>query len=119
MNREQLLIEVAEHHWYQSIELGEGLITPGETGEATRHKLEMMDLPSDMSGMSVLDIGCNEGFFAFEAERRGANRVMALDKSREAAAKFDLVKRTLGDVDRRHADVDREGTPECRIRRAR
>lgn len=95
MKREQLLIEVAEHHWYQSIELGEGLITPGETGEATRHKLEMMDLPSDMSGMSVLDIGCNEGFFAFESERRGAGRVMALDKSREAAAKFDLVKRAL------------------------
>jgi len=96
MNREQLLAEVAEHHWYQSIELGDGLITPGETGDATVKKLDMMDLPQDMSGLSVLDIGCNEGFFAFEAERRGADRVVALDKSREAAAKFDLIKRALG-----------------------
>jgi len=95
MNREQLLTEIGEHHWYQSIELGDGVITPGETGEATLAKLEMMELPADMSGMNVLDIGCNEGFFAFESERRGAAKVVALDKSREAAAKFDLVKRAL------------------------
>ncbi len=95
-NREQLLAEVQEHHWYQSIDLGQGVVTPGETGDATAAKLAMMDLPADMTGWSVLDIGCNEGFFAFEAERRGASPVLALDKSREAAAKFDLVHRVRG-----------------------
>ncbi len=95
-DRKQLLAEVANHDWYQSIDLGDGVVTPGETGDATRAKLEMMDLPADMTGMSVLDIGCNEGFFAFEAERRGAAPVLALDKSREAAAKFDLVHRLTG-----------------------
>jgi tRNA (mo5U34)-methyltransferase len=32
-----------------------------------------------MSGMSVLDIGCNAGFHSFEVKRRGADRVVALD----------------------------------------
>ncbi len=94
-DRNQLLDEIGRHQWYQSIELGDGVTTPGETGEATGAKLEMMNLPTDLSGLSVLDIGCNEGFFAFEAERRGAAPAAAIDKGREAAAKFDLVHRLL------------------------
>ncbi len=95
LDRNSLIAEIDQHHWYQRIDLGGGVFTPGETEDATEAKFAMMNLPEDMSGMSVLDIGCNEGFFAFEAERRGAADVLALDKSREAAAKFDLVKRAL------------------------
>ena len=29
--------------------------------------------------MSVLDVGCFDGFYAFLAERRGAERVVAVD----------------------------------------
>jgi tRNA (mo5U34)-methyltransferase len=87
---------VAKHHWYQSIPLGDGLITPGETGDATQRKLAMMNLPENLTGKSVLDIGCNEGFFSFEAERRGASRVLAVDKGKDARAKFALVKKILG-----------------------
>lgn len=36
-------------------------------------------LPEDMSGMSVLDIGCNAGFYSLEMKRRGAARVLGLD----------------------------------------
>lgn len=36
-------------------------------------------LPEDMSGMSVLDIGCNAGFYSLEMKRRGATRVLGLD----------------------------------------
>jgi SAM-dependent methyltransferase len=87
---------VAKHQWYQSIPLGDGLVTPGETGDATERKLEMMKLPADLAGKTVLDIGCNEGFFSFECERRGASRVLAVDKGKDAAAKFALVKQILG-----------------------
>ena len=87
---------IAKYKWYQTIELGGGITTPGETGDSTQRKLDMMDLPEDMTGMSVLDIGCNEGFFAFESERRGADRVIALDKSTAAMEKFLLVKRIIG-----------------------
>lgn len=36
-------------------------------------------LPEDMTGMSVLDIGCNGGFYSFEMKRRGASRVVGVD----------------------------------------
>ncbi len=36
-------------------------------------------LPEDMTGKSVLDIGCNAGFYSFEMKRRGAARVVGID----------------------------------------
>jgi tRNA (mo5U34)-methyltransferase len=36
-------------------------------------------VPEDLSGASVLDIGCNGGFYAIEMKRRGADRVLAID----------------------------------------
>jgi tRNA (mo5U34)-methyltransferase len=36
-------------------------------------------LPADLCGKTVLDIGCNAGFFSMEMKRRGANRVLAID----------------------------------------
>jgi tRNA (mo5U34)-methyltransferase len=36
-------------------------------------------LPTDMSGMTVLDIGCNAGFYSLEMKRRGAARVLGID----------------------------------------
>ena len=42
--------------------------------ESFRHAL-----PEDLTGKSVLDIGCNAGFYSFEMERRGASRVVGID----------------------------------------
>jgi len=36
-------------------------------------------LPSDMTGKTVLDIGCNAGFYSLEMKRRGAGRVLGID----------------------------------------
>lgn len=36
-------------------------------------------LPADLSGKSVLDIGCNGGFYSIEMKRRGAARVLGVD----------------------------------------
>jgi tRNA (mo5U34)-methyltransferase len=36
-------------------------------------------LPSDLRGKTVLDIGCNAGFYSLEMKRRGADRVVAID----------------------------------------
>ena len=46
-------------------------------------KLSRLRLPSDMSGMHVLDIGCNEGFFCRIAKERGAERVVGIDSAQE------------------------------------
>jgi tRNA (mo5U34)-methyltransferase len=36
-------------------------------------------VPADLSGRSVLDIGCNGGFYSLEMKRRGAARVLGID----------------------------------------
>ena len=36
-------------------------------------------LPQNATGLSVLDIGCNAGFYALELKRRGARRVLGID----------------------------------------
>jgi len=47
-------------------------------------------LPQDLSGKSVLDIGCNAGFYSLEMKRRGAARVLGIDSDDRylAQAKF-------------------------------
>jgi len=36
-------------------------------------------IPSDLTGMTVLDVGCNAGFYSIEMKRRGARRVLGID----------------------------------------
>jgi tRNA (mo5U34)-methyltransferase len=36
-------------------------------------------VPKDLSGLTVLDIGCNGGFYSIEMKKRGAERVVAID----------------------------------------
>jgi len=36
-------------------------------------------LPTDLRGKTVLDIGCNAGFYSLEMKRRGADRVLGID----------------------------------------
>jgi tRNA (mo5U34)-methyltransferase len=36
-------------------------------------------IPADLRGRTVLDIGCNAGFYSIEMKRRGADRVVAID----------------------------------------
>ncbi|MGH6678032.1 MAG: TIGR04290 family methyltransferase [Bradyrhizobium sp.] len=36
-------------------------------------------IPENLDGKSVLDIGCNAGFYCMEMKRRGADRVLGLD----------------------------------------
>jgi tRNA (mo5U34)-methyltransferase len=65
--------------WWHSIDVGQGVISPGEqTPEVLRARLESLQLP-DLHGKTVLDIGAYDGFYSFQAERLGATRVVALD----------------------------------------
>jgi tRNA (mo5U34)-methyltransferase len=60
-------------YWYHTIDLGEGLVTPGDFDY--RPLLPAFHFPEDMRGLKVLDVGSATGFFAFEFEKRGANVV--------------------------------------------
>ena len=64
--------------WFHTFALNrvEGIYTPGA---ARDHRYRVSMLPEDFAGMSVLDVGTFDGFYAFLAERRGAERVVAVD----------------------------------------
>ncbi len=64
---------VSSYYWYHTVDLGNGLITPGL--HDYRGSLPDFQFPEDMRGMTVLDVGSATGFFAFEFERRGARVV--------------------------------------------
>jgi tRNA (mo5U34)-methyltransferase len=56
--------------WYHTIDLGQGVITPGSFDY--RENIRFYQFPERMDGLRVLDVGSATGFFAFELERRGA-----------------------------------------------
>ena len=64
--------------WFHRIEIAPGLWTPGMQTR-TQEMLRNVRMPDDLSGKTVLDVGAWDGFFSFEAERRGAARVLATD----------------------------------------
>ncbi|MDX3977441.1 TIGR04290 family methyltransferase [Shinella sp.] len=68
--------------WFQNIRI-EGVETaPGHfLGDYPSFKWEGFRhvLPDDLGGRSVLDIGCNAGFYSFEMKRRNAGRVVGID----------------------------------------
>jgi tRNA (mo5U34)-methyltransferase len=69
--------EVASNpHWYHTMDLGGGVITPGWFDQRTI--VSKMPWP-DVAGKRCLDVGTYDGFLAFEMERRGAKEVVALD----------------------------------------
>jgi tRNA (mo5U34)-methyltransferase len=74
----ELRRRVYSRRWWHTIDLGHGIVTPGE--DNTPDKLRRVRLPRRLRGLSVLDIGAYDGFFSFEAERRGAARVVAADR---------------------------------------
>lgn len=45
----------------------------------TKWKRFAQAVPADLTGKSVLDIGCNAGFYSLEMKRRGAGRVLGVD----------------------------------------
>ncbi len=66
--------------WWHSLDLGGGIVTSGFKSQATlAQELDSINMPRDLTDKTVLDIGGWDGFFAFEAEKRGAARVAVVD----------------------------------------
>jgi tRNA (mo5U34)-methyltransferase len=81
----------AEPYWFQKIEVLPGLYSAGWSDPAIE-KLPYFGLPDDLTGMRVLDIGCAEGFFSFEAEKRGCREVIGIDSFPDSIRRFNIVK---------------------------
>lgn len=75
-NLSQLLYQTG---WYHSFELPDGTVIEGvNTLQTLRDRFSRFPIPADLTGKRVLDIGAWDGWFSFEAERRGAS-VVAVD----------------------------------------
>ncbi|HET8728704.1 MAG TPA: TIGR04290 family methyltransferase [Alphaproteobacteria bacterium] len=63
-------------------------------------------IPRDLSGRSVLDIGCNAGFYSIEMKRRGAARVLGIDDAEPYLAQARFAAEVVGaDVEFRNLSV--------------
>ncbi len=88
--------------WFHNFDLGDGVLTAPDhfLGDYPRFKFERFaDALPDVAGKSVLDIGCNAGFYAIELKRRGAARVVGIDSDERYLAQARLVADALGEPD--------------------
>jgi tRNA (mo5U34)-methyltransferase len=63
-------------------------------------------LPSDLTGKTVLDIGCNGGFYSIEMKKRGATRVLGIDFDEDYLAQARFAAAVTGqDIEFRQMSV--------------
>jgi heptosyltransferase-2 len=88
--------------WWHCITLPDGSETPGKLYSHGRDT-ERYCLPEDLTGKNVLDVGCSDGYWSFEAEKRGAKFVLGIDVSGGVEGhndamppQFELAKKLIG-----------------------
>ena len=68
-------------------------------------------LPADLRGRTVLDIGCNAGFYSIEMKRRGAERVVGIDSDNDYLNQARFAAEVIGvDLEFRELSVYDVGT---------
>jgi tRNA (mo5U34)-methyltransferase len=85
--------------WFHNLDLAGVATAPDHfLGDYPRSKFAGFAhaLPADLSGKSVLDVGCNAGFYCFEMARRGASRVVGIDSDDRYLAQARLAAELLG-----------------------
>jgi tRNA (mo5U34)-methyltransferase len=85
--------------WFHNIDLGGVETAPGHfLGDYPRVKFRGFAdaIPADLTGRSVLDIGCNGGFYSIEMKRRGAERVVGIDSDEDYLAQARFAAQVLG-----------------------
>jgi tRNA (mo5U34)-methyltransferase len=97
----------AQPYWYHKIALPDGTITPGWAPlDAAKYAI-----PDDLSGKRVLDVGAWDGYWTWEALKRGAGEVVAIDDFSDQLGlsvdrthtwdTFDLCRKAFGFTDKR------------------
>ena len=95
--------------WFQNFDLGSVKTAPNHPlGDYPKVKWDRFSwaIPEDLSGMSVLEVGCNAGFYAFEMKKRGAERVVGIDTDPRYLRQAEFVRNRLKlDVEFRQLSV--------------
>jgi tRNA (mo5U34)-methyltransferase len=87
--------------WFHNLDLGGVQTAPDHfLGDYPRSVWRTISeaLPQDLSGKTVLDVGCNAGFFSLEMKRRGAARVVGVDSDPRYLAQAALASEVSGQV---------------------
>ena len=98
MNIDEIRRRVGEIRWVHTLDLGNGITTPGLWPPID---LKSTGCPRDLRGMSVLDCCAADGGVSFQAERCGAASVLATDSylwggvPGSSKAGFDFAKEAL------------------------
>ena len=83
VDREQLTRRIEElGDWFHNLDLHGVRTAPNHfLGDFPNVKWKHIApaLPADLNGASVLDIGCNGGFYSIQMKKRGAGRVLGID----------------------------------------
>ncbi|SOB79962.1 tRNA (mo5U34)-methyltransferase [Sphingomonas guangdongensis] len=85
--------------WFHNIDLGGIRTAPDHfLGDYPSFKYQQFAhvIPTDLTGKSVLDIGCNAGFYSVEMAKRGAVRVVGIDSDERYLAQARLASEVLG-----------------------
>ena len=110
MTRDQIAARVRElGEWFHNIDLDGVPTAPHHfLGDYPRIQWERFAhaVPRDLRGRSVLDIGCNAGFYAIEMKERGADRVLGIDTDEGYLAQARFATQVHGvDVELRNMSV--------------
>lgn len=94
LNEEEIRRRVSElGEWFHNIDLNGVQTAPGHflgNYPAAKWYRFRHEIPEDLRGKTVLDIGCNAGFYSIEMKRRGADLVVGIDRDEDylAQARF-------------------------------
>lgn len=80
--------KLSDVDWYHTIDLGNGVVTPGFVDH--RDQVKLYGLPDSLAGKRCLDVATYDGFWAFEMEKRGAAEVVGIDVHSLADCDFPL-----------------------------
>ena len=112
--RHELAARISElGEWFHNLNLGGVPTAPHHfLGDFPSIKWKQIAeaIPQDLTGATVLDVGCNGGFYSIEMKKRGARRVLGIDvddrylrQARFAAevlgCEIELEKRSVYDAD--------------------
>lgn len=80
MNNHEIRQKIEQYKFYHIIQLTDQIATPGNPVHLSTQNMVLEAIRKiDLRGKRVLDIGCRDGLFAFEAEKRGSAEVIGID----------------------------------------
>lgn len=103
MKSEGVLELVRSKAWHHDFEVVPGIRTNGTYNPAGLW--ESLELGDDLTGLTIADVGASNGYFSFEARRRGA-RVVAFDYRHKDNSGFGLAQHLNGMHDIEHHQVN-------------